>query len=76
MSEPVRLSIATTRVTIFWRTRSGGRAEMTFEAEGWQKLNIAGIEGLCRRAGYPGHNGAWWRYLLGDVKAWWTGWPA
>jgi hypothetical protein len=49
---------------------------MTFEAEGWQKLNIAGIEGLCRRAGYPGHNGAWWRYLLGDVKAWWTGWPA
>lgn len=49
---------------------------MTFVAEDGQKLDLTAIDSLCREAGWPGHNGAWWRYVLGDIKAWWTGWPA
>lgn len=71
----VHLSQAVSRITVSWRTRSGGQASMTFAAEGGQKLDLDAIEGYCRRAGYPGHNGAWWRYLLADIKTWWTGWP-
>lgn len=68
-------------LSAWWRTRAGG----TGHAAKHYKVPsgpIAGTLAMERIAadfhieklahGWPGHNGAWWRYALDDLSAWWA----
>ena len=48
-----------------WRDRDGNRTEY------WCGGPKAKADQRARDAGWPGHDGAWWRYLMDDLKAWW-----
>lgn len=54
-----------------WRERGG--AGMVYIG---RNITAAEAEAAARNWGWPGHNGAWWRYVLDDIKSLIRGVPA
>ena len=59
MSEPKFLQIAYS-----WRERNGNG--MSYIG---RNITASEAEESARAWGWPGHDGAWWRYALDDMKA-------
>ena len=55
--------------TYRWRKRNGIGAGVTFVLPD-DATNTEAHE-VARQNGWPGHNGAWWRYIKDDLIAWW-----
>lgn len=51
-------------VTYRWRDRKGD-----FMAYTGRNITPADAEAAARNWGWPGHDGAWWRYVLDDLKS-------